>query len=98
MIQKTEESTFKPNYLHILSATFFLILNRDSTLSVHLSPATLLDGHEIQPLSVNFPKDRVIVGSSIGINAALTCRLSFKSSKPVSFFTNVLFCDSKDNW
>ncbi|XP_006066483.4 cilia- and flagella-associated protein 47 [Bubalus bubalis] len=80
--------------VNILPQNYF----RDSTLSVHLSPAKLLDGHEIQPLSVNFPKDRVIVGSSIGINAALTCRLSFKSSKPVSFFTNVLFCDSKDNW
>uniref|UniRef100_A0A8C6DN97 Cilia and flagella associated protein 47 n=1 Tax=Moschus moschiferus TaxID=68415 RepID=A0A8C6DN97_MOSMO len=71
---------------------------RDSTLSVHLSPAKLLDGNVIQPLSVNFPKGKVIVGSSIGINAALTCHLSFKSSKPVSFFTNVFFCDSRDNW
>ncbi|MXQ98946.1 hypothetical protein E5288_WYG015975 [Bos mutus] len=79
--------------VNILPQNYF----RDSTLSVHLSPAKLLDGNEIQLLSVNFPKDRVIVGSSIGINAALTCRLSFKSSKPVSFFTKVLFCDSKNN-
>uniref|UniRef100_A0AAA9SCT4 Calponin-homology (CH) domain-containing protein n=1 Tax=Bos taurus TaxID=9913 RepID=A0AAA9SCT4_BOVIN len=80
--------------VNILPQNYF----RDSTLSVHLSPAKLLDGNEIQLLSVNFPKDRVIVGSSIGINAALTCRLSFKSSKPVSFFTKVLFCDSRNNW
>ncbi|KAI4554281.1 hypothetical protein MJG53_019580 [Ovis ammon polii x Ovis aries] len=79
--------------VNILPQNYF----RDSTLSVHLSPVKLLNGNEIQPLSVKFPKGGVIVGSSIGINAALTCCLSFKSSKPVSFFTNVLFCDSKDN-
>ncbi|XP_052518697.1 cilia- and flagella-associated protein 47 [Budorcas taxicolor] len=80
--------------VNILPQNYF----RDSTLSVHLSPVKLLNGNEIQPLSVNFPKGGVIVGSSIGINAALTCCLSFKSSKPVSFSTTVLFCDSKDNW
>ncbi|XP_057573657.1 cilia- and flagella-associated protein 47 [Hippopotamus amphibius kiboko] len=80
--------------VNILPQNYF----RNSTLSVQVSPASLLDGDEIQTLSVTFPKGRVITGSPSGINAALTCHLSFKSSKPVSFFTKVLFCDSRDNW
>ncbi|XP_020737338.2 cilia- and flagella-associated protein 47 [Odocoileus virginianus] len=80
--------------VNILPQNYF----RNSALSVHISPAKLLDGNEIQPLSVSFPKDRVIMGSSLGINASLPCRLSFKSSKSVSLFTHVLFCDSRNNW
>ncbi|KAB0372094.1 hypothetical protein FD755_015886 [Muntiacus reevesi] len=70
--------------VNILPQNYF----RNSTLSVRISPAKLLDGNEIQPLSVSFPKGRVIVGSSFGINASLPCRLSFKSSKSVSLFTH----------
>ncbi|KAF4027207.1 hypothetical protein G4228_019312 [Cervus hanglu yarkandensis] len=80
--------------VNILPQNYF----RNSALSVRISPAKLLDGNEIQPLSVSFPKGRVIVGSSLGINASLTCRLSFKSSKSVSLFTHVLFYDSGNNW
>ncbi|KAB0341518.1 hypothetical protein FD754_018444, partial [Muntiacus muntjak] len=79
--------------VNILPQNYF----RNSALSVCISPAKLLDGNEIQPLSVSFPKGRVIVGSSFGINASLPCRLSFKSSKSVSLFTHVLFCDSRNN-
>uniref|UniRef100_A0A8C5W9G3 Cilia and flagella associated protein 47 n=1 Tax=Microcebus murinus TaxID=30608 RepID=A0A8C5W9G3_MICMU len=70
---------------------------RSSTLHVQIPAARLLDGDEIHPLSVKFPKDRVITGSPSGINDMLTCRLSFKSSKPVSLFTNLLFCDDRNN-
>nr|XP_060492229.1 cilia- and flagella-associated protein 47 [Panthera onca] len=72
--------------------------NIDSTLDVQIPTVSLLDGDEAQPLSVTFPKGCVITGSSSGINAQLTCHLSFKSSKPVSFFTDILFCDNRDNW
>ncbi|XP_025790294.1 cilia- and flagella-associated protein 47 [Puma concolor] len=72
--------------------------NIDSTLDAQIPTVSLLDGDEAQPLSVTFPKGCVITGSSSGINAQLTCHLSFKSSKPVSFFTDILFCDNRDNW
>nr|XP_031529130.1 cilia- and flagella-associated protein 47 [Vicugna pacos] len=79
--------------INILPQNYF----RDSTLSVQIPPATLLNGDEIQPLSANFPKGQVITGSPSGTSAALTCHFSFKSSKPVSFFTHVLFCDNSNN-
>ncbi|KAI5939409.1 Cilia- and flagella-associated protein 47 [Manis javanica] len=80
--------------INILPQNYF----RDSTLSVQIPTTTLLDGDEIHPFSVTFPKGRVITGSSSGINTELTCHLSFNSSKPVSFFTNVLFCAGTDSW
>ncbi|XP_062039112.1 cilia- and flagella-associated protein 47 [Lepus europaeus] len=83
--------------IKILPQNYF----RDSTLSVQIPTAELLDDDdydEIHPLSVNFLKDRVITGSPCGINDELTCQLRFNSSKPVSFFINLLFYDDKDNW
>ncbi|XP_049499178.1 cilia- and flagella-associated protein 47-like [Panthera uncia] len=80
--------------VNILPQNYF----RDSTLDVQIPTVSLLDGDEAQPLSVTFPKGCIITGSSSGINAQLTCHLSFKSSKPVSFFTDILFCDNRDNW
>lgn len=98
----SNDSKNKENTLNPITCTyfepFFKFLNRDSTLNVQISPARLLGGNEIQPLSVNFPKGKVIKGSPSGINAPLACQLSFTSSKPVSFFTKVLFCDGRDNW
>ncbi|XP_054329037.1 cilia- and flagella-associated protein 47 [Pongo pygmaeus] len=80
--------------INILPQNYF----RNSTLCVQIPTVRLLDGEEIHPLSVKFPKGRVIPGSHSGINNKLTCHLSFKSSKPVSFFTNLLFCDDRKNW
>ncbi|XP_021536941.1 cilia- and flagella-associated protein 47 [Neomonachus schauinslandi] len=80
--------------INILPQNYF----RDSTLNVQIPPARLFDGDEVHPLSVTFPKGRVITGSPSGMNAELTCHLSFRSSKPVSFFTDILFCDNRDNW
>ncbi|XP_012497537.1 PREDICTED: calponin homology domain-containing protein 2 [Propithecus coquereli] len=80
--------------INILPQNYF----RSSTLHVQIPTARLLDGNEIHPLSVKFSKGRVITGSPSGINNTLTCHLSFKSSKPVSFFTNLLFCDDRNNW
>ncbi|XP_045850701.1 cilia- and flagella-associated protein 47 [Meles meles] len=80
--------------INILPQNYF----RDSTLSVQIPTARLFDGDEVHPLSVRLPKGRVITGSPSGMNAALTCHLSFRSSKPVSFFTDILFCDNRNNW
>ncbi|XP_059013719.1 cilia- and flagella-associated protein 47 [Mustela lutreola] len=80
--------------INILPQNYF----RDSTLRVQIPTARLFDGDEVHPLSVTLPKGRVITGSPSGTNAALTCHLSFRSSKPVSFFTDILFYDNRNNW
>uniref|UniRef100_A0A9L0INA6 Calponin-homology (CH) domain-containing protein n=1 Tax=Equus asinus TaxID=9793 RepID=A0A9L0INA6_EQUAS len=80
--------------ISILPQNYF----RDSTLTIQIPTARLSDGDEIHPLSVTLPKGRVIRGSPDGINTELICQLSFKSSKPVSFIANVLFCDSRNKW
>ncbi|XP_072869917.1 cilia- and flagella-associated protein 47 [Chlorocebus sabaeus] len=80
--------------INILPQNYF----RNSTVCVQIPTVRLLDDEEIHPLSVKFPKGRVIPGSHSGINNKLTCHLSFKSSKPVSFFTDLLFCDDRKNW
>ncbi|KAL1766472.1 hypothetical protein HispidOSU_014076, partial [Sigmodon hispidus] len=69
----------------------------NSTLQFKIPTAKLLDDDEIHPLTVTFPKGRVIAGSDTGENDVLPCHLSFSSSKPVSFFANLLFCDDKNN-
>ncbi|KAG8508070.1 Cilia- and flagella-associated protein 47, partial [Galemys pyrenaicus] len=71
---------------------------RNSTLRVKIPTAKLFDGEETHPLSVSFPSGMRITGSPSGINVAVTCHLVFKSCKPVSFFTNILFSDNMDNW
>ncbi|XP_029785500.1 cilia- and flagella-associated protein 47 [Suricata suricatta] len=80
--------------VNILPQNYF----RDSTLNVQIPTVSFLDGDEAHPLSVTFPKGRVITGSSSGVNAPLTCSVSFKSSKPVSFFIDIIFCDNSNNW
>uniref|UniRef100_A0A7N5JXY1 Cilia and flagella associated protein 47 n=1 Tax=Ailuropoda melanoleuca TaxID=9646 RepID=A0A7N5JXY1_AILME len=80
--------------INILPQNYF----RDSTLNVQIPTARLFDGDEVHPLSVTFPKGRIITGSPSGKNAELTCLLSFRSSKPVSFFTDILFCDNRNKW
>lgn len=98
------DSKNRGKHLNPITCTYFeliffvLILNRDSTLTIQIPTARLSDGDEIHPLSVTLPKGRVIRGSPDGINTELICQLSFKSSKPVSFIANVLFCDSRDKW
>jgi len=85
---------FKQNNNNI----YFYILNSNSTLQFNIPTAKLLDDDEIHPLTVTFPSGRVIKGSSTGINDEIPCHLSFSSSKPVSFFANLLFCDDRNNW
>ncbi|XP_054551875.1 cilia- and flagella-associated protein 47 [Talpa occidentalis] len=80
--------------INILPQNYF----SDSTLHVRIPTARLFDGEETHPLAVTFPNGMKITGSPNGANVAVTCHLVFKSCKPVSFFTNILFCDDKNNW
>nr|XP_042125169.1 cilia- and flagella-associated protein 47 isoform X1 [Peromyscus maniculatus bairdii] len=93
---------FTPVPLEITAGVDIRILPQNyfsnSTLQFKIPTAKLLDDDEIQPLTVTFPKGRVITGSNTGINDELPCHLSFSSTKPVSFFANLLFCDDRDNW
>lgn len=75
-----------------------LFQNRNSSVKVDLPKVRVLDGEELSPLSVRFPNGSTITGSPTGINPPLTCRLSFRSSKSVSLFTDVHFGSEKSNW
>ncbi|KAM8753166.1 cilia- and flagella-associated protein 47 [Rhynchonycteris naso] len=71
---------------------------RDTTLRVKMpSPLFLGADEQHHSLSASFPEGTTIRGSPKGINTALTCRLIFRSSKPVSFFSSVFVCDSGGN-
>ncbi|XP_066106636.1 cilia- and flagella-associated protein 47 [Saccopteryx bilineata] len=71
---------------------------RDTTLRVRIPSSLFLGADDSSySLSASFPEGRTVKGSPKGINTALTCRLSFKSSKPVSFFTGIFVCDSSGN-
>uniref|UniRef100_A0A8C6RQF7 Cilia and flagella associated protein 47 n=1 Tax=Nannospalax galili TaxID=1026970 RepID=A0A8C6RQF7_NANGA len=80
--------------IRILPQNYF----SNSTLHFKIPTVELLDNDEIHPLTVTFPKGRVITGCSSGVNEELLCHLSFSSSKSISFFASLLFCDDKDNW
>ncbi|XP_075394462.1 cilia- and flagella-associated protein 47 [Tenrec ecaudatus] len=79
--------------INILPQNYF----RSSTLSIQVPSETVLED-EIFPLAVKFPKGKVIQGTRFGINSKIPCQLSFRSSKPVSFFTKILFGDGNKNW
>ncbi|XP_028583251.2 cilia- and flagella-associated protein 47 isoform X2 [Podarcis muralis] len=55
------------------------------------------DVHQINPLTVDFPNGNVIQVTSEGNNIGFTCRVSFCSSKPISFLKNVFFVDGEKN-
>ncbi|XP_012863928.1 cilia- and flagella-associated protein 47 [Echinops telfairi] len=69
----------------------------NSTLIIQVPSETVLED-DVYPLAVKFPKGKVIQGTRGGINSKIPCQLSFRSSKPVSFFTKILFGDSNKNW
>ncbi|KAM5221377.1 cilia- and flagella-associated protein 47-like [Ctenodactylus gundi] len=73
----------------ILPQNYFM----NSTLNFPIS-----DDGEVHPISVVFTKDKIIKGSKSGVNKEITCHISFKSSKPVSVFSNLLFHDDNNNW
>ncbi|XP_041343867.1 cilia- and flagella-associated protein 47 [Pyrgilauda ruficollis] len=70
---------------------------RQSQIRVRLPQLELADGTRTCPFSVEFPEGQNIVLSSDGTANELTCRISFKSSKPMSFLGEMLFIDQEDN-
>ncbi|NWW09866.1 CFA47 protein, partial [Oreocharis arfaki] len=70
---------------------------RQSRIRVKLPELELADGTRTCPFSVQFPKGQDIVLSSDGTANELICRISFTSSKPMSFLGDILFIDQEEN-
>ncbi|XP_059580365.1 cilia- and flagella-associated protein 47 [Alligator mississippiensis] len=70
---------------------------RQSALRVEIPELEPEGGNGINPLSVQFPQGQVIAVSSDGSNVGLTCHISFRSSKPLSFLGNIFFIDEDEN-
>ncbi|XP_014107059.1 PREDICTED: calponin homology domain-containing protein 2 [Pseudopodoces humilis] len=70
---------------------------RQSRIRVKLPELELADGTRTLPFSVQFPEGQDIFLSSDGTTNELTCRVSFSSSKPMSFLGEMLFIDQEEN-
>ncbi|NXO80793.1 CFA47 protein, partial [Sitta europaea] len=70
---------------------------RPSAITVKLPEIELADGTRTCPFSVRFPQGQDIVLSSDGTANELTCHISFRSSKPLSFLGEMLFMDQEEN-
>ncbi|NXS38354.1 CFA47 protein, partial [Pomatostomus ruficeps] len=70
---------------------------RQSQIRVKLPELELADGTRTYPFSVQFPEGQDIVLSSDGTSNELICRVSFRSSKPMSFLGEMLFIDQEEN-
>ncbi|NXI03006.1 CFA47 protein, partial [Pachycephala philippinensis] len=70
---------------------------RQSRIKVKLPELELADGTRTCPFSVKFPEGQDIVLSSDGKANELICRISFRSSKPMSFLGDMLFIDQEEN-
>ncbi|NWW39312.1 CFA47 protein, partial [Panurus biarmicus] len=70
---------------------------RQSCITVKPPELELADGSRICPFSVQFLEGQEIVLSSDGTTNALTCRISFRSSKPMSVLGELLFIDQEEN-
>ncbi|XP_077637788.1 cilia- and flagella-associated protein 47 [Lonchura striata] len=70
---------------------------RQSRIRVRLPELELADGTKTCPFSVQFLEGQNIVLSSDGTANELTCRISFSSSKPMSFLGEMLLIDQEDN-
>ncbi|NXC08195.1 CFA47 protein, partial [Orthonyx spaldingii] len=70
---------------------------RESRIRVKLPELELADGTRTCPFSVQFLEGQDTVLSSDGTANELSCRISFRSSKPVSFLGEMLFIDQEEN-
>ncbi|KFP78303.1 hypothetical protein N310_01892, partial [Acanthisitta chloris] len=70
---------------------------RQSRIQVELPELEMEDGARLSPFSVHFPLGQDTVLPSDGTHKVLTCWISFRSSRPVSFFGNMIFTDEEDN-
>ncbi|NXQ30851.1 CFA47 protein, partial [Alaudala cheleensis] len=70
---------------------------RPSRITAKLPELELADGSRTCPFSVQFPQGQDVVLSPDGTMNELTCRITFRSSKPVSFLGELLFIDQEEN-
>ncbi|NXO63126.1 CFA47 protein, partial [Phainopepla nitens] len=72
---------------------------RQSQIRVKLPEKIPADNTEAKacPFSVRFPKGQDIILASDGTTNELTCCISFKSSKPMSFLEEIVFIDQEEN-
>ncbi|KFO69762.1 hypothetical protein N303_11466, partial [Cuculus canorus] len=70
---------------------------RQSQIQVEIPELELEDGDRIYPFSVQFPKEQDVFLLSDGTNKELTCHISFRSSRPMSFLGNIFFIDEEEN-
>ncbi|NXX25063.1 CFA47 protein, partial [Nicator chloris] len=70
---------------------------RPSPITVKLPELELADGTKTCPFSVHFPKGEDLVVSSDSTANERTWRISFRSSKPMSFLGEILFIDQEEN-
>ncbi|NXM54780.1 CFA47 protein, partial [Illadopsis cleaveri] len=70
---------------------------RQSRIRVKVPELELADGTRTCPVSVKFLEGQDTVLSSDGTSNELTCRISFRSSKPMSFLGEMLFIDQEEN-
>ncbi|NWS08648.1 CFA47 protein, partial [Motacilla alba] len=70
---------------------------RPSQIRIKLPELELADGTKTCPFSVQFLEGKNIVLSSDGTANELTCRISFSSSKPMSFLGEMFFIDQEEN-
>ncbi|NXQ43364.1 CFA47 protein, partial [Catharus fuscescens] len=70
---------------------------RPSRIGVKLPEIEHPDGTRTCPFSVQFPDGQDIVLSSDGAANELTCRICFRSSKPMSFLREIFFTDEEEN-
>ncbi|NXR33778.1 CFA47 protein, partial [Zosterops hypoxanthus] len=70
---------------------------RPSRIRVKVPELELADGTRTCPFSAKFLEGQDIVLSSDGTANELTCCISFRSSKPMSFLGEILFMDQDEN-
>ncbi|NXK65251.1 CFA47 protein, partial [Sylvietta virens] len=70
---------------------------RQSRITVKLPELELADGTKTCPFSVQLPKGQDIVLSSDGTANELTCHISFRSPKPMSFLEAMVLIDQEEN-
>ncbi|XP_043927775.1 cilia- and flagella-associated protein 47 [Protopterus annectens] len=71
--------------------------SRDTTLQVEIPEVQLEDGSTIDPLSVQFLNGNVIAVSAEEQAGGITCCITFRSPKPLSFSGDIIFIDGNNN-
>ncbi|NWR43508.1 CFA47 protein, partial [Regulus satrapa] len=70
---------------------------RQSRIRLKLPELELADGTRTCPISAQFLEGKDTVLSKDGTTNELACRISFRSSKPMSFLGEMLFIDEEEN-